>query len=275
VGTDQATDNLPDDGTEESPGPSTDSGGADEGDTAAPDVDGTGDTAPDINCPEGSTPHTTSSGAAFCCSETYPVFCDENDAGYPGGCWSEGASCETLLFCIDRWSICYEGTLPYCDETDGMLCFPCQDESRMYETASGRPGCCTEARPTFCDENEAGYTGGCWTEETDCETITACGGSFSACASGMLPYCQEDGELRCYPCPEDSVRYETTSGRPVCCTADTPTFCDENDAGYHGGCWSATIDCDTIIQCNGLWSACEVGRTSSCEENVIRCLEAS
>jgi hypothetical protein len=224
------------------------------------------------SCPEGSVPYTTSAGSTVCCSDAYPLFCDALEGGYSGGCWSQGVDCETILFCEQQWFSCPQGALSFCDENDQFSCYPCTNESRRYETLSGRPVCCSGDRPVFCDENDEGYDGGCWSEGVDCETITACGDAFTACYSGSLPYCQE-GELTCYPCPEGSERHATTSGRPVCCTSGNPTFCDENEAGYYGGCWGEDMDCATIIPCNGVFGACAAGLTSSCEDGVLRCQE--
>ena len=266
---------TPDDGRDSDSDLQGDADSDERPDTEAEDTDGRGDTTPTVFCPEGSVLHTTSSGKTVCCNDAYPVFCDENEDGYTGGCWTEGVSCEGILFCGEQWLVCTDGALPYCDENGDLICYPCEDETRLHETTSGRPVCCTDARPKFCDENSAGYTGGCWSEETDCETITSCDDTFYACSVDTLPHCQDDGVFRCYPCEEGSEVNQTLSGRPVCCPPENPIFCDENEAGYDGGCWWDTIDCDTIIECNGVWGACETGRTSSCEENTLRCLEAT
>ena len=180
-------------------------------------------------------------------------------------------SCDEIILCGEGWGACSQGAMSFCNENDELICYPCEDESRKHETLSGLPVCCTEDRPRFCDENSAGYPGGCWSESVDCATITACGDSFAACHEGGLPYCDEDGDLTCYTCPEDAARYETTSGRPVCCPPESPTFCDENDAGYPGGCWGATIGCETIIECDGFFGACPVGQTASCEDGALAC----
>ena len=251
-------------------------------DTATPsdssDTAGTGSTDDPSDseqtgvCPDGSTSHTGSNGDLFCCSESYPVFCDANDDGYKGGCWSEGVACDTLTQCGDQLKACLEGSLPYCDADDNFVCYACPEGATQYETASGKPVCCSDARPLFCDENDAGYGGGCWSDGVDCDTIAVCGGSFTACFEGSLPFCDDAGDLTCYPCPEGAEQYETASGRPVCCTDDLPVFCDESAGGYTGGCWSEGVDCTTVIYCGGFWGACTEGRSSTCEEDTLRCI---
>jgi hypothetical protein len=225
----------------------------------------------ELSCPDGTTLHTSSSGRMVCCSESNPIFCDETPEGYNGGCWSDGVDCNTITFCGDTWTACLEDSLPFCNEDGGFLCYPCGDDTVRHETASGRPVCCTPDRPTFCDENEIGYSGGCWSDGVDCETITMCGDTYTACLHGALPFCGEDSELTCYPCPGDSERYETISGRPICCTADKPYFCDENENGYLGGCWSDGMDCSTVIYCNGFWGGCSEGMQPSCEDGSLSC----
>ena len=234
-------------------------------------TDDTEDSEQTAVCPEGSAAHTGANGDLFCCSESYPVFCDANDDGYDGGCWSEGVACDTLTLCGDQLKACLEGSIPYCDEDDNFVCYACPDGATQYETASGKPVCCSEERPQFCDENNEGYGGGCWSEGVDCATITVCGASFTACYDGSLPYCDEAGDLTCYPCPDGAVQYETASGRPVCCTDDLPVFCDESSDGYTGGCRSEGVDCATLIYCGGFWGACTEGHTSSCEEDTLHC----
>ena len=223
-------------------------------------------------CPDGSTAYTGANGDLFCCTESYPVFCDATDDGYEGGCWSDGVDCDTLTLCGSDVMACLDGSLPYCDEEESFVCYACPDGATQYETASGRPVCCSETRPMFCDENDAGYTGGCWSATVDCDTITVCGDSFTACHEGSLPYCNADGELTCYPCPDGAEQYETASGRPVCCTDDLPVFCDENSDGYAGGCWSDGVDCTTVIYCGSFWGACTEGHSSSCEDDSLRCI---
>ena len=222
-------------------------------------------------CPDGSEKHTTASGSVVCCSENFPVFCDENESGYAGSCWNDGVDCGTLTLCGGDWHACAEGSLPYCDAEENFLCYPCGDGSTPYTTASGRPVCCDSERPTFCDENDDGYQGGCWADGVDCDTITLCDGHYLACMADALPFCDESGNMTCHPCPADATRHETTSGRPVCCTTDQPTFCDENSLGYPGGCWSAAIDCSTIIPCGEAFGACGDGFESSCEDDQIIC----
>jgi hypothetical protein len=222
-------------------------------------------------CPDGTVPHTTSGGRTVCCSGDFPVFCDDNDSGYQGSCWAEGVDCETLTLCGGSWRACYEGNLPYCDDDDNFSCYSCDEDSTPYTTASGRPVCCSETRPLFCDENDEGYPGGCWAEGVACETLTLCDGSWLACTEGYLPFCDEEGDMSCHPCPDDAVRYETASGRPICCTDTRPLFCDENSDGYPGGCWSDQIDCDTIIPCGDYWSACTTGTHGTCVDGEIVC----
>ena len=147
----------------------------------------------------------------------------------------------------------------------------CPEGSQMHTSSSGKVVCCSAGYPQFCDENDNGYTGSCWGEGVNCDTITYCGDSWHACLDDKLAWCDSTGNMICYPCEADATVYHTTSGRPVCCTTDRPMFCDENDNGYEGGCWTAHIDCSTITLCNGYWGACPNGAFPSCEENIVRC----
>ncbi|MBN1652524.1 MAG: hypothetical protein JXA30_01980 [Deltaproteobacteria bacterium] len=141
----------------------------------------------------------------------------------------------------------------------------CTEGAIKYTTSSGEIVCCPSAN-RFCDENADGYTGGCWPENTDCNLITQCGGQWAACPTGSLPYCKDDATLECHVCSEGSSVYRTASGKPVCCDSDAPTFCDETDEGYAGGCWASGVDCDTIAPCGDDWAACAEGMVVVCDE---------
>jgi hypothetical protein len=65
--------------------------------------------------------HETRSGRPFCCDDEFPLFCDENDAGYPGGCWPDNAACDTITYCHDYWGACAAGEQPTCIE-DELIC---------------------------------------------------------------------------------------------------------------------------------------------------------
>ena len=156
------------------------------------------DTGPSITCPEGSDKYVSAGGKTYCCPAEFPVFCDEQEGGYAGGCWSSGVDCGAITHCGDKWSACKDGALPYCDDEDGLVCITCTNPARKYETASGRPVCCTDDRPLFCDENDAGYEGGCWTVIIDCSTIIPCNESWGACVEGMVASCK-DGLISCMP----------------------------------------------------------------------------
>lgn len=173
---------------------------SDDSDAVAPDTHSeTEDTGPTITCPEGSAMHVSAEGETFCCPERYPVFCDTRDGGYPGGCWSEEVDCATITRCNDDWSACHEGGMPYCDAVEGMTCYPCDDPTRKVESSSGRPFCCTEDHPTFCDENDDGYKGGCWSPAIDCGTVIECDGYWGACLTGLVSSCTDGGDLTCMP----------------------------------------------------------------------------
>ncbi len=169
---------------------------ADEGDTQSETAED--DTGPIITCPEGSERHESAEGEIFCCPESYPVFCDTRDGGYPGGCWSNEVDCASITWCGDDWSACHEGGMPFCDAEEGLTCYPCDDPTRKYETSSGRPFCCTEDHPLFCDENDDGYKGGCWSPAIDCGTVIECDDFWGACLVGLTSSCT-DKELACLP----------------------------------------------------------------------------
>ena len=156
-------------------------------------------------------------------------------------------------------------------ETEIPVSVFCDAEKTQHTTASGRILCCGPDYPVFCDENSDGFDGSCFGDGVDCSTITACGGHWLACKAGQLPFCDEDDNMICHPCPDDAVRFQTVSGRPVCCTEERPQFCDENDSGYSGGCWVSEIDCDTIIPCGDYFSACPSGFSPRCEADHIVC----
>jgi hypothetical protein len=141
-------------------------------------------------CPEGTQMHTSSSGKVVCCSESKPVFCDENEDGYTGSCWSEGVNCDSITFCGDVWRGCLTDRLPFCDPTGNMICYPCPEEAEVYWTLSQMPVCCNPDQPVFCDENDNGYAGGCWPPQIDCNTITMCNGYWGACSAGGIPACE-------------------------------------------------------------------------------------
>lgn len=266
------TDTYSDGDTDTDSDGDSDADGDTDGDT---DADADTDTDSDTDksfCPEGSVQYTTAGGEIFCCNDSYPVFCDENDVGYGGGCWGPGVDCETVVECGGSSRACLVGSVPYCDQDETFACYSCPVDATRYETASGKPVCCSPSRPTFCDENADGYTGGCWSEAVDCETITTCGGSFTACVGDTLPYCDDAGEFSCYACPDGAVEYINASGKPICCGDERPLFCDENANGYSGGCWNDGVDCSTVISCGGFWGACMEGRESVCEEDALRCL---
>ena len=155
-------------------------------------------------------------------------------------------------------------------DTDALIS-ACPEGSTRHTTQSGRVVCCSEDYPLFCDEMDGGFEGSCFGEGVDCETVTRCDGRWLACQTGQLPFCDVDGDMSCHPCPDDAVRYETGSGRPICCTEERPLFCDENELGYTGGCWASTINCDSIIPCGDFFSACPLGWSSRCEAGEILC----
>jgi hypothetical protein len=234
------------------------------------DSDGDADTGTVVyTCDEGAELHLSSSGKAFCCPPEYPVFCDENDAGYTGNCWSEGVDCDTLIDCGSGWQACPEGTESYCNGATMSCRSPCTDGT-LYTTASGRQVCCSEPSPQFCDENDQGFAGGCWDADVDCDTITSCNGSFSACLTGSIPFCGPDG-FECIWCPEGYIRTDDPDGRPHCCSPENPLYCPANDAGFEGGCWPAGKDCGTLLLCNGGWFICDTGEQSSCVSNTPSC----
>jgi hypothetical protein len=149
--------------------------------------------------------------------------------------------------------------------TDMVVQFTCPDGSTEHETSSGRKVCCPKGASRFCDENSEGYEGGCWQNETDCNTITECGDTWVSCPEGSLPFCDDSGQLTCHVCPEGAMAYETTRGMPVCCTADFPKFCNET-AGYQGGCWQDDVNCETIVKCGDEWVACSGNMEVICDE---------
>ncbi len=73
-------------------------------------------------CPEGMEEYKTTSGRRICCTEDTQLFCDETDAGYPGGCFGLGIDCETLSYCGEDWRACREGASPVCSEDDIFSC---------------------------------------------------------------------------------------------------------------------------------------------------------
>ncbi len=156
-------------------------------------------------------------------------------------------------------------------DTDGDLPNTCPDGTEIHTTKSGRTVCCFDEHPVFCDETDDGFEGGCWGEGTNCDTITECDGDWLACKGNGLPFCDEYGVMKCYPCPSDYDKHETTSGRPICCSNDRPRFCNENSDGYVGGCWQDIADCDTIIYCDGAWRACAQGTQPTCEDDTLKC----
>jgi hypothetical protein len=96
---------------------------SDTGSSGPSDSDTGGDTGTPSGCPDGSVLYTTKGGKNVCCGERYPVFCDENEAGYEGGCWSPGADCETIVYCNERWIACPEGTLSACPDGGDIICY--------------------------------------------------------------------------------------------------------------------------------------------------------
>lgn len=150
------------------------------------------------------------------------------------------------------------------DGTD--YAYQCPEGSEQHTTSSDKTVCCPSDNSQFCYENADGYTGGCWPEGTDCNTITECDGQFASCPYGSLPYCNDNSQLTCHVCPEDASVNYTTSGKPVCCETDFPAFCDERSDGYPGGCWQAGVDCATIALCGDTWRACGSGTVVVCEE---------
>ncbi|MBN2530995.1 MAG: hypothetical protein JXR76_31705 [Deltaproteobacteria bacterium] len=167
---------------------STEMQSSDDGDTASNTDSSTSNTT--ITCPEGTQMHTTASGKVVCCNGLYPVFCDENDAGYSGSCWPEEVNCDSITLCSDSWHACKTGSLPYCDASGNMICFPCDNDASVYYTLSGMPVCCDEPSPLFCDENAGGFPGGCWASQIDCSTIIWCENHWGACAAGNAAVCQ-------------------------------------------------------------------------------------
>lgn len=150
----------------------------------------------------------------------------------------------------------------------GRISYPyqCPEGSAQYTTSSGKTVCCAADNAQFCDENAEGYPGGCWPVGTACDTITECGGQYSSCPPETLPYCNND-QLQCFECSENASVHYTASGKPFCCGVDFPTFCDENQQGYPGGCWQAGVDCRTVVQCEGTWAACGSGLVVLCDTN--------
>ncbi len=140
-------------------------------------------------------------------------------------------------------------------DTDTDVPDICPDGSDKHTTSSGKTICCPEDHPNFCDENNSGFPGGCWSEETDCATIIECGGSWTACKEDRTSHC-------------------TASGRTVCCPESYPNFCDEmtsNGDTYPGGCWSEGNDCSTIIKCGDSWWSCPDGTTATCSDDTVVC----
>ena len=157
------------------------------------------------------------------------------------------------------------------DTTTGVGSGSCPSEAVEYTSSSGKVVCCIANEAVFCDENNSGYTGGCWPVGIDCHTITLCGDQWAACPEGAVPFCDETGTLNCEVCPEGGVVHKTQSGRPFCCDAEFPLFCDENDAGYPGGCWPQAVDCATITYCDDHFGACPTGQQPSCQEDGLIC----
>jgi hypothetical protein len=149
--------------------------------------------------------------------------------------------------------------------------YQCPEETELHLSASGKAVCCSQSKPVFCDENDDGYTGSCWSEGVNCDSITLCGDVWRGCLMDRLPFCDPTGNMICYPCPEEAEVYWTQSQMPVCCSPEQPVFCDENDNGYVGGCWPSQIDCNTITMCNGYWGACPAGGIPACEGTRIVC----
>ena len=165
-----------------------------ESDTTVRDITDTSNIQ--IFCPDGKQMHTTTSGKVICCTESYPLFCDENENGYTGSCWGADVDCDSITFCGDAWHACRTGSLPYCDTAGNMICIPCANEAAAHYTQSGMPVCCSEPTPLFCDENANGFPGGCWSSQLDCSTIIWCNDHWSACSAGATPVC-ENGIVTC------------------------------------------------------------------------------
>ncbi len=155
------------------------------------DADTDTDTGSESRCPYESTEHTTSISKRTVCCPLGMQFCDEHTTGYYGGCWSEMTDCETIIECDGKWQACIADTLPFCDNSGQMWCQPCPQGSTRYETLSGKPFCCAENRPQFCDE-EGEFRGGCWTQDVDCTSITYCEDNWKACFNGTKPVCEDD-----------------------------------------------------------------------------------
>ncbi len=158
---------------------------------AGSDADSDSDSVFWEECPPGSIEYKTSSGNKMCCPSKDSVFCDEI-GDYPGGCWSEGTVCETLIYCEGQWKACMEEALSYCNDVDEFSCRVCFDGYERHKTASGMPICCAPDRPVFCDETRDGYEGGCWQEKVDCQTLTYCQGGWRTCFEGMEVICIND-----------------------------------------------------------------------------------
>lgn len=167
---------------------------ADEG--SEENVENDSETESQGSCLAGELEHTSSNGGVFCCDADETIFCDVNSEGYTGGCWPANVDCDTITLCGDRWGACPPESLPYCPDTGDLTCKPCPAGAAQHETRSGVPVCCDDTRPLFCDENDAGYPGGCWPAVTDCASITFCGDDWGACPVGEQPHCIGD-QLMC------------------------------------------------------------------------------
>ncbi len=140
------------------------------------------------SCPQGNVQYTSKSGETFCCPGKSSVFCDEK-GGYAGGCWSEGTDCKTLIFCENDWKLCKKDAVSYCNDKDEFSCWTCPNDYTMHFLSKGEPTCCAPHLPQFCGDTNEGYEGGCWEENTDCNSVTFCQGRWRGCLAKERASC--------------------------------------------------------------------------------------
>jgi hypothetical protein len=154
------------------------------------------------------------------------------------------SSCTMLMGADKEYDECHSDEV-LCENG----CFGCEDNSETPHCGVNDDSlCCPADYPAFCDV--AGVGTGCWQAETDCSTLTACGGEWKACFEGASPHCGVLGEL-------------------FCCDAEFPSFCDV--AGDGTGCWGAGTDCSTITLCGGEWHGCSSYFFPQCNAGEFKC----
>lgn len=133
--------------------------------------------------------------------------------------------------------VCYAESLAPCAGTTPFfckwanVCAPGPTQCPSGGTTPSGPESCTDPDfPAYCPAL-GGAPAGCWETDTDCTSVTSCGGVASACAPGKKIYCSgRDNHKCCAPpqvggecnlpacgCPKDYVCFPDTVATGLTC----------------------------------------------------------